>query len=82
MESKINKIKEGDFVIDTKSPSKIPHIVIKYSEENNTLGYFGKGWFSWIPISKRHKKVNYESNKKNTQKIKQSNIETSLFKTH
>ena len=50
-------IKDGDFAINTIDKNAVPKLV-----STNKYGYLGfnqSGWFSWMPIGVRHKKVIY-----------------------
>ena len=48
-------IKEGDYVVNTESKKSLPKLVSK--NEFGYLGFNQKGWFSWMPLGLRHKKV-------------------------
>jgi len=48
-------IEEGDFAINTLEKSPNPKLVSK--NEYGYLGFYQSGWFSWMPVSNRHKKV-------------------------
>jgi hypothetical protein len=52
------KIKEGDYVINTENKTAKPMKVTK-----NKYGHLGlklKGYFDWLPIGKRHKKIIFD----------------------
>lgn len=53
-----DEIKDGDFVINIDAVFMQPRKVER--NINGTLGFKVTGYFSWIPIGKRHKKIIYK----------------------
>ena len=51
--------KEGDYGINPKAPDKKPRLVVRYSDENSTLGMIleSPSWFKWMPLRNSHRKV-------------------------
>ena len=51
--------KEGDFGINLKSSDKKPRKVVRYSEDNDTLGMYLEypSYFKWLPLRSHHRKV-------------------------
>jgi len=51
--------KEGDYGINPQAPDKKPRLVVRYSDENSTLGMRleSPSWFEWMPLRNSHRKV-------------------------
>lgn len=50
---------EGDYAINPLNRKNKPQLVVRYSEDNPTLGFRLKGWMDWVPLSSYHKKVEF-----------------------
>lgn len=51
--------KEGDYAINPEDPKRKPRLVVRYSDENPTLGMHlePSSWFKWLPLRDSHRKV-------------------------